>query len=357
MTMKLLISLIVTIYFSLFCSLVNAAENVFYLLHASSPKQIQTLAATLSKIRENHQSIQILISQAYRVNKKGDVTGFINDELSQVTKAYSIKLMAMVTNAGFEPSIAHQFLSSPSAQAKAIESILAACKEHNLYGVQFDFEGISIQDKYLLTRFYQHAAYALHKEGYKISFAIIPAFKKEMYHSVFLRKTYKNWSGVYDLKALSEIADFITLMAYNQHPDGTIPGPTASADYTEAAITNALQNIPAEKLSLGIPAYSVYWFSGHSTVSLHNIEISYADANSIIKRNHGDLFWNKKYKINYSVYEHNWLNEYVYLEDVDSFKAKLALAKKFNLRGISVFRIGTEDDRIWALLSNHSYIS
>lgn len=355
MIMKLFTNLAIAIYFSLFCSVAIGAENVFYLLHAS-PKHIKNLTQTLEKVRENHQSIQILISQAYKINSKGEVTGFINEEVSQLSKTYSIKLMAMITNAGFAPSIAHKFLSSSSAQTKAMKSILDACKKNNLYGVQFDFEGISIKDKTLLTQFYKNAADALHKEGYKISYAVIPAFKKEMDNSIFLRKTYKNWSGVYDLKALSKSADFITVMAYNQHPDGTIPGPTASVAYTETAIKNVIKDIPADKLSLGIPAYSVYWFSGYSTVSLHNVEISYADANTIIKRNNGNLFWNNKDKINYSVYMHNWLNEYVYLEDVNSFKAKLALVKKYNLRGISVFRIGTEDDRIWALLENKTYV-
>ena len=38
------------------------------------------------------------------------------------------------------------------------------------------------------------------------------------------------------------------------------------------------------------------------------------------------------------------------IEDAKSFAAKLALVKKFHLRGISVFRLGIEDAGIWPVL-------
>ncbi len=41
---------------------------------------------------------------------------------------------------------------------------------------------------------------------------------------------------------------------------------------------------------------------------------------------------------------------FLFLEDQRSFSAKLKLAKFFHLRGISVFRLGTEDPRIWQKL-------
>jgi spore germination protein YaaH len=62
------------------------------------------------------------------------------------------------------------------------------------------------------------------------------------------------------------------------------------------------------------------------------------------------LHWDNNEKINYAFFTHDWLNEYIFVEDDQSFKAKLDLAKKYNLRGISVFYIGIEDPRIWNVL-------
>lgn len=324
-----------------------ARENVFYILHS---KQSKELNVYLDIINKNHHAINILISQAFQIDDAGNLTGYLNRELVTITKNKSIKLMAMITNKGFDQEKLHRFLSSNAAQQKAMQSIIAACKQNNLYGVQFDFEKISVIDKLALTKFFRLAAKQLHHQGYRVSFAIIPAFPEMMQHSSFLKKTWQHWSGAYDLKALGEAGDFITIMAYNQHPDGTIPGPNASIRYTQAAILHALQFIPADKLSLGIPAYSLYWYSGHTSIAMRQAEISYKDAIQLIRTHHSQIVWSDADKIHYSRYEHNWLNEYVYLEDKHSFKAKQDLAKLYGLRGISVFRIGTEDDGIWKKL-------
>lgn len=335
------------------CTQIFAAENVFYVLH--SPDDSKELTKTLATIKNHNPAIQILISQAYQINSKGEVSGYLNQALVNYAKSHSIKLMAMITNAGFDQAKAHQFLSSDDAQQKALDDILAACKQYHLYGVQFDFEMISVKDKTLLTQFFKLAANRLHREGFAVSFAVIPAFSDKKDSSLFLRKSYENWSGAYDLKALGASSDFITIMAYNQHAEGTMPGPGASIAWVETAIKDTLKYIPANKISLGVPAYSLYWFTGTASSSSKRVttqrrEIGYHYAKELIDKNHSQIIWNRQDKVNYSIYTRNWLNEYVYLEDANSFKAKLALANKYHLRGVSVFRIGTEDEKIWALL-------
>lgn len=345
-------SIVICLFLLLFCNLVCKAENTFYVLH--NPSQTPHLFHTLSAVEQNKQSIHIVISQAYQVNETGEVDGYINSELVKLTKNHSIKLMAMITNKAFDQEKIHTFLHSPSAQAKALNTILANLKKYQLFGAQFDFERVSAEDKEALTRFYQIAAKAFHQDGFAISFAIIPAFNEKAEPSNFLRRMYKNWSGAYDLSALGKIADFVTVMAYNQHPDGTMPGPNASFSWVDEAIRVTLKSIPAHKISLGVPAYSLYWYAGSSSVkkaiSPQRLEIDYLEAKKLIEKNHSKVIWNQKDKVNYAVYERNWLNEYIYLEDLNSFKAKVALANKYNLRGISVFRIGTEDTRIWNYL-------
>lgn len=336
----------------LFSSPVFAAENLFYILHyGDKPAGKKGLQETTSQIQKNHSAINVIVTQAYNINENGDVTGFVNKEIIDVAKTYAIKLMAMVTNLNFEQAKAHQFLSSEAAQDKALTFIVDACKTQKLNGVQFDFEMIAVKDKTALTQFFKKAAELLHKNGLSVSFAVVPALSDKPGPSAFLQKTHENWSGAYDLKALGKYGDFITLMAYNQHPDGTTPGPSASSKWTEATLKYTLKYVPASKLSLGIPTYSLYWYTGGGKhVATHRYEISYADVTHLVKKHQAHITWHDKDKVNYTVYEHNWLNEHIYIEDAKSFKAKLAMVSKYHLRGISVFRIGTEDERIWTLL-------
>ena len=348
--MKSLSKIILTFFLFCFSLSTFALENLVYVLRSNSPDMITNTKNMLADLENYHKKINIIVSQAYQVDERGIVWGFIDPKVLADVKKYSMKLMPMITNAGFDKHKTHQFLSSPAAQKRAINYILKACKQNNYYGVQFDFEMISLDDKDVLTEFYQTAAKALHQAGLVVSFAVAPLLTDDVpAKSDFLKKRYVTWEGAYDLKLLGESADFLTIMAYNQHEQGTAPGPTASAQWVDAVIQFALQYVPANKISLGIATYSGYWYTGASSgrIYLHMADMSYDKVNYLLERYHATLQWDDKDKVNYAMYEHNWLNEYIFVEDAKSFAAKLALAKKYHLRGISIFYIGIEDPNLW----------
>lgn len=343
------------IFVSLFGCYTNtfATENTFYVLRSNAPSQISTAENALDSLTQHYKNINILISQAYQVNDKGIVWGFVDPAIADFVTKHKINLMLLITNAGFSKESAHHFLENTNAQQRAIQAVLAACKIQHAYGVQFDFEMVALEDRDALTRFYQTAAEALHKKGYVVSFAIAPVVSDSAQPSEFLKKIYVNWEGAYDFEKLGKAGDFVTIMAYNQHGDGTTPGPTAGYRWVEAAVKYALQHIPAEKISLGIPAYSTYIFTG--TEGNHCISqstgITYNKALYLLHKYKADLAWDKQDKLNYSIYQHDWLNEYLFVEDAKSFSAKLTLEKKYHLRGISVFDLGSEDPHIWQYIN------
>lgn len=52
----------------------------------------------------------------------------------------------------------------------------------------------------------------------------------------------------------------------------------------------------------------------------------------------------------YASYTVGGINEWLFLEDVRSFQAKLDLAREKKVRGFSVWVLGPEDERIWDAL-------
>ncbi len=322
-----------------------ASENIFYVLRSMTPE-------IMSNLNEHNKLINIIISQAYHVDQQGKVSGSINPELINFAKIHSLKLMVMVTNTNFDDEKVHKFLLNSKAWQGTIKSIVNECQKNHVYGVQFDFEGIPLKDKTLFTHFSQLAATELHKNGFVVSFAVAPLVSHPQ-QSAFLKRSYEVWEGAYDVKALGKSSDFLTLMTYNQHTDGTTPGPTASFAWVEEAIKYALQSVPANKLSLGIATYSSFWYTGlRGNASDHRIsvrmnEVSYKTVQELLNKNHAHLQWDATDKTNYAAYEHHWLREYIFVEDAKSFQTKLSLVKKYKLRGISVFRLGIEDPNIW----------
>lgn len=337
------IKFLLTSLLVLFITNVFALEKSFYILRGTAPTE---------NMQKHVRQINILIAQAYHIDAAGNVTGFVNPTTLAFANKHKIKLMALVTNNAFDTEVAHQFLSDSSAQQRAMDFLLEQCKNQHLYGLQFDFEGVDANDRTALTRFFTDAYQALHQQGYKVSYAVIP----EVAHhakSAYNDRRYQHWTGAYDLKALASVADFITIMTYDQHQDGTTPGPFAGIKWMAAAIKYALQYVPRGKLFLGVPTYSGYWYLGSSgngkRVSVHTDDIDYKRVQEILRDNHIKLRWDEENKINYAIFQRDWLNEFIFVENARSFRAKLNLAKRHHLRGVSIFAIGNEDPAIWAL--------
>jgi spore germination protein YaaH len=172
--------------------------------------------------------------------------------------------------------------------------------------------------------------------------------------SAYLQSRYQHWSGAYDYKALADSSDFITLMMYDQHGSITPPGPMASMPWSEAILRYALAYIPVEKISLGIPLHSGYWYTGKQNgSSIHMIatDLTFPEAMTLLRNNHATLHWDKNAQVPYTFFIRHELYQYVFAENAASFQAKIALVKKYHLRGVSLWCLGEEDPKIWHILA------
>lgn len=331
----------------------SATERLFYLTpdvtEASFNKE------QLAQIKSHAHSIDIIAPQIYQLDENGVIWGSLDERLLVVAKENKLKVMPLIVNANFNQQQFHRFLQNPEAQERAISRMLALCAQYHFYGLQFDFENIHLNDKSEFTHFFQLAANRLHQNGYVISVAIVPR-SSDILYTDYDRWYFENWSGAYDEEALSKGADFITIMSYDRHTNLTTPGPLAAIDWVEKTIQGLLKRVPANKISLGIPNYSGYWLTGNLdpgnisekyTFRSKEIQMAYSKARSLIEQFKLSLVWQNQWKSSYVMFSNNDKNEYLFIEDAKSFQAKLELAKRYHLRGISVWKLGLEDPAIW----------
>jgi spore germination protein YaaH len=168
---------------------------------------------------------------------------------------------------------------------------------------------------------------------------------------------YEYWRGVYDLKALAEIGDFLSLMTYSQHTRRTPPGPVAGIPWMEEMVEYMLNlGIAPEKISLGIPFYSTYWYADYSEERggfINGRGASYEKVSGLIERYDAELVWLDNHQTHYAIWNHAGVFEYAFIEDARSIAPKLKLVEDYGLRGISVWRLGQEDPEVWSLLGKH----
>jgi spore germination protein YaaH len=113
------------------------------------------------------------------------------------------------------------------------------CKKFGYRGIQFDFENLH-NDKEAFTQFYAETAKALHAAGFQLSIAVVHRPEKYPGPTKYFKWLYKNWRAGYDLKALAEIGDFISIMTYSQRTRRTPPGPNAGIPWVRKNIERTI---------------------------------------------------------------------------------------------------------------------
>lgn len=301
--------------------------------------------------------ITVVAPQVYVVDSLGIMWGSLDKRVADLAKKHGVKVMPLFTNEGFQQPGLRRLLSDSVAKNRAIESMVALCKAHDYWGIQFDVENINIGDRDRFTQWYTDAAKALHKAGYKISVAVVHKTEDGAGPTAYGRFMQDSWRGGYDIAALAKAGDFISLMTYSEHTRRTTPGPVAGLPWTREALEYFLRFVPKEKLSLGIPTYGGRWYTrydGASTdrASSTNESVSWSWGSGFAERNGASIQWDPVQQVPYASYMVGGINEWLFLEDVRAFKAKLELVKQNNLRGFSVWVLGPEDERIWDVLKS-----
>lgn len=257
-------------------------------------------------------------------------------------KERGYQVWALVSN-NFDPERTSAVLRSSEKREKVIDQLLAFSSLYELDGINVDFENLYLDDRNYFTQFMRELAPMAREQGLILSVDVTFPGGSE------------NWSQIYDRRALGEIADYVIVMAYDEHW-GTSPvaGSVASLPWVERGLRNTLNDVPAEKVLLGVPFYTRLW------------EIEYLEGGGEIVRSRAygmerilDILANEGAKIvydettgqNYASYEKAGYTYKVWLEDLLSLESRIALTEKYHLAGIAAWRRGFENQAIWELFS------
>jgi spore germination protein YaaH len=311
---------------------------------------------SFESFREHIGQISIVAPTVYQVDEDGVVWGAVDPRVLELARKHKVDVMPLIKNPGFDQEKLHKLLANPQARARAIESMVGECKRYGYLGIQFDFENLNINDRDAFTRFYAETAKAFHKEGFLLSAAVVHRPEQYPGPTKYFKWLFKNWRAGYDLKALAEIGDFISVMTYSQHTRRTPPGPNAGIPWVKKNIDYFLKYVPAEKLSLGIPVVSQHWYTEQDdekylvNARSWSESLTYKEALALTERFNAKLTWLEDQKVPFTFFENGGLFEYIFFENARSFRHKLDLVKEYKLRGFSVWVIGSEDPGIWDVL-------
>jgi spore germination protein YaaH len=281
-------------------------------------------------------------------------------------------------------------LSNPQQRAAHIEVIRAMVFSGQYAGVDIDYENKSAETNPHFSAFLRELKAAL---GNRILSCTIEARTppESLYTTIPNPLEYAN-----DYRVIGAVCDRIVIMAYDQQRadillnrarQGKPYVPVADTDWVRKVVTLALQDLPKEKLVLGIPTYGHHyevtvvpdWYRDYRRIGALNVpdlrdlarehrvtpsrnaagelSFSYLPKDSPVRLSSrlripkgtpsGDVVAARA--LAYA----NETGEAVtfrlgWYSDAEAMRQKIDLAREFGLRGVSLFKIdGEEDQKVW----------
>lgn len=281
-----------------------------------------------------------------------DTNGNLRENIGSEGQAYiewahnnGYKVWPMLSNAEAATEnleITSKIMNSYELRQKLIESIVNKCVKYNIDGINVDFENMKQEDKEMYSRFIIELTPRLKEIGLVTSVDVTAPDGGE------------TWSLCFDRHVIGDVADYIVFMAYDQYGvSSTKPGTTAGYNWVELSLDKFLktEEIESEKIILAVPFYTRVWTTNSegkivssNTVSMKNIE-------KVIPEG-VEKSWNEDLKQNYVEYTDEQNKKQIWIEDLDSLKAKISLITKNNLAGVGSWKKDMETIEVWNMLKS-----
>ncbi len=304
-------------------------------------------ARGLLSLAEHAAEMTVLGPQCYKIDPDGVIRGEVPPAVADAAHRANLPIMPLLVNPGFDRAVASAVLRSPQAQERAVSYLAYLARRENFVGWQLDLEFIDPADKALYTRFVQHAAARLHRDGRLLSIAVVPRFSDLYPDTRAAEFRTGEWGAPFDFRALGRAVDFMVLMTYDHHTNSTAPGPVAGHAWMQAAIEYAARHVPARKILLGIPFYGREWVE--TAAGVLSRSMAFGDITPLLARPGLETRWDERWRAPWFEFRDGAELHTIWYDNDRSYREKLSLVRQHRLGGFAAWRLGTEDPQFWAI--------
>lgn len=248
-----------------------------------------------------------------------------------------IKVWAMISNESMIETTS-EIMNDYALRNKLINNIVGLVVKYNLDGINIDFENMYMEDKAMFNRFLIELEPRLNEMGKALSVDVTAPDGSE------------TWSMCFDRNTISEVADYIIFMAYDQYgASSTKEGTTAGCDWVEANVTKFLgqEGVDPDKLVLAVPFYTRLWKEANGKISSDTVDLKNVD--KVLPAN-VEKKWDDNLKQYYVEYTENGAVYKMWIEDTTSISAKLDLINEYQLAGAAYWEKDRESPEIWNIV-------
>jgi len=244
----------------------------------------------------------------------------------------------MFTN-NIDQATSHRVLTDAALRGAVIARIAALAKGEGADGVNVDWEDVRTADRDAFTTFLDQAGAVWRAAGLVVSVDVTSR-----------TDTWQlgDWSESFDRRGVGEAADFVVLMAYDEHNRLRPVGSTASLPWVRDSLRYLLRDVPASKVVLGVPFYTQDWSADpHRRMEA----LTLARTPARLRAYRAAVRWDDTVGQSVATYTRAGFVHHVWVEDARSLALKASLVREYGLAGIAAWRIGFETPAAWRALA------
>ena len=271
----------------------------------------------------------------YLTDTSGNIANIASVDYVSQAHEKGLQVWGLIDNFTQEVSTT-ETLSSTAARQNIISQLIQAAKDVGMDGINVDFESLSEDVGIHFLEFLRELSIECHKNNLVLSVD---------------NPVPEDFTSHYDRAEQGRVVDYVIIMGYDEHYVGSEAGSVASLPWVEQGIQDTLEEVPAERVINAIPFYTRLWRTTGGNVTSEAIGMD--QAQQTIAENNVETYWDKTTSQNYGKYDIDNSTYQIWLEDAQSVAEKVKLVSKYDLAGVSAWKLGFENSGIWQVISDN----
>jgi spore germination protein YaaH len=241
--------------------------------------------------------------------------------------------------ASLDLEVLHLALDDPADRIALAEAVSARAEALGVDGVNLDFEGYLHEDAAAVADFAALLGEAVRSWGGVLSVDL--TVRSDDW--VLTPPELAYWSTAPLRRELAEAADYVVLMAYDQHNKWRPAGPVAAPGWVEDVLRFQLRYVEPERVLLGMPFYGRVWdpdeLDEPRAIGIGALERLAAGG----ERAPDPVFGVDRVDLDDG--------RFLWLEDAAGLAHRRRLVEEQGLAGLAGWRLGLDSPEVWPVLA------
>ncbi len=286
----------------------------------------------------------------YLNDDQGNIMSLASSSYVSYCHQNGIEVWALVSNLENPDVDTTAVLTHTSTRDYLTNQIIAAAIEYDLDGINLDFESLEGEVGEAYIQFVRELSIKCENNGIVLSVDnYVPS----------------DYTQFYNRAEQAVFADYVVVMAYDEHYNGSEEGSVASIGFVTDGVENTLLEVPAEQIILGMPFYTRVWelvpkgddvpeveaaSEDYVPYTVNSSAVGMEEAENRAAVNGATPVWSEEDGQYYVEYENGGNTYKIWLEDENSMELRLQLMRDKGLAGASFWKLGLEKSSIWDVI-------